>query len=161
MRFDAGHFGQYIMVGDSGYANTSFLATPYTINHPGLATDPIKRRYQAALIRTRNVVERQYGVLKRRFPVLRHGLNVALPTAQKLIVAAAILHNICIEEGEVDVDAEVAVAINAEEERRACEGNDSEARDSRCRITARDELLQHFRIEAAQNQRRTRLSVAN
>lgn len=42
------------------------LATPYTTNHPGLEMDTIKRRYQAALISTRNVVERQYGVFKRR-----------------------------------------------------------------------------------------------
>lgn len=152
MRFEAGHFGQYIMVGDSGYSNTSYLATPYTINHPGLATDPIKRRYQAALIRTRNVVERQYGVLKRRFPVLRHGLNVALPTAQKLIVAAAVLHNICIEEGEVDVDAELSLPINAEEESRGADEN--EERMPRGRRSARDEVLQHFRIKAAQEQRR-------
>ena len=41
MRFDTGYFGRYIIVGHSGYANTSFLATPYTINHPGLETNPI------------------------------------------------------------------------------------------------------------------------
>lgn len=165
MRFDCGQFGQYIMVGDSGYANTSYLATPYTMNHPGLDTDVIKRRYQAALIRTRNVVERQYGVLKRRFPVLRHGLNVALPTAQKLIVAAAILHNICIEEGEVDVDTELSLPIDAEEESHACEdSNRDEEHVPRGSKLARDEVLKHFRIESTQNQRRiecARRSEAN
>lgn len=151
MRFDTGYFGRYIMVGDSGYANTSYLATPYTINHPGLETNPIKRVYQASLIRTRNVVERMYGVLKRRFPVLRHGLNVSLPTAQKLIIAAAILHNICIEEGEVDVDelvenenVEESVNEQLTEDELFPGGNQS----------ARDGVLQYFRIESERHQHR-------
>ena len=146
MRFDAGYFGKYIMVGDSGYANTMYLATPYTINHPGFAADPVKRRYQAALIRIRNVVERQYGVLKRRFPVLRHGLNVALPTAQKIIIAAAILHNICIEEGAIEnVDEEMVDPI---------ETQPNELYDEvlpRGRQSARDEILQYFQIEERNN----------
>lgn len=151
MRFDTGYFGQYIMVGDSGYANTSYLATPYTISHPGLATNPIKRVYQASLIRTRNVVERMYGVLKRRFPVLRHGLNVSLPTAQKLIIAAAILHNICIEEGEVYVDEEVG---NENVEESANEQLTEEELLPGGNQLARDEVLQYFRIEAERHQHR-------
>lgn len=96
-RFENGHFGQYILVGDSGYANTFFLATPYTATNAQIANDVAMQRYQAHIISTRNVVERQYGVLKRRFPVLAYGMRVRVSTAQKLVTAAAIMHNICID----------------------------------------------------------------
>lgn len=96
-RFEAGEFGRYILVGDSGYRNTFFLATPYTENNPDLRNDAHMQAYQVAIIRTRNVVERQYGVLKRRFPALAYGMRVSIPTAQQLITTACILHNICID----------------------------------------------------------------
>lgn len=65
-QFEAGDFEHYILVGDSGYANTFFLATPYTANNNELAHDIHMQSYQAAVISTRNVVERQYGVIKRQ-----------------------------------------------------------------------------------------------
>lgn len=99
-RFQAGDFGHYILVGDSGYANTSYLATPYTANNNEIGGNRNMQAYQAAIIRTRNVVERQYGVMKRRFPALAYGMRVYIETAQKLISIAAILHNICIEQND-------------------------------------------------------------
>lgn len=55
-----------------------------------------QRKYNEAHIKTRNVVERQYGLLKRRFPVLALGIRLNLHTAGRVIVACCILHNICI-----------------------------------------------------------------
>lgn len=98
-RFEAGEFGNYILVGDSGYANTPYLATPFTGNNREIGHNVRMQAYQAAIIRTRNVVERQYGVLKRRFPVLAYGIRLKVPTAMKLITACAILHNIAIAAG--------------------------------------------------------------
>lgn len=42
-------------------------------------------------------MERQYGVIKRRFPALAMGLRIKLETACKVIVACCILHNICVD----------------------------------------------------------------
>ncbi|CAH2015230.1 unnamed protein product [Acanthoscelides obtectus] len=50
--------------------------------------------------RTRNVVERQYGVWKRRFPILKLGMRLDVHTVMAIIVATAVLHNIAIEENE-------------------------------------------------------------
>lgn len=50
-------------------------------------------------------MERQYGVLKRRFPALAVGIRLKLTTAVNVIIACAILHNICIimkEEDPID-----------------------------------------------------------
>lgn len=50
-------------------------------------------------------MERSYGVLKRRFPILHFGMQVRnLPAAQKLICVCAILHNMCIDHGDINVD---------------------------------------------------------
>lgn len=50
--------------------------------------------YKEAHISTRNVIERCFGVWKRRFPVLAYGLRLKLDTILQVIVATAVLHNI-------------------------------------------------------------------
>ena len=55
-----GHFGRFIIIGDSGYQNTVYLATP--LLEP---VTQVEELYNESQIRTRNVVERSYGVLKR------------------------------------------------------------------------------------------------
>lgn len=149
-RFHAGEFGQYILVGDSGYANTFYLATPYTANNNQIAHNAHMRAYQAAIIRTRNVVERQYGVLKRRFPALAYGLRVNVRIAQKLITVAAMLHNICIERNEIEAPrdhiVEDILGPNGEEEEEEIivrGGGDEHAAIRR--LNARDEIIQNFR----------------
>ena len=53
-----------------------------------------ERRYNYAHIRTRNTVERLFGVWKRRFSCLETGLRVKKETALVIIVATAVLHNV-------------------------------------------------------------------
>lgn len=95
MRFDRGDFGNYILVGDSGYRNSMYMATPF-LNIESAAHN----LYNESQIRTRNVVERSYGVLKRRFAVLSTGIKMQLQATQKIIVACAVLHNIAIDARE-------------------------------------------------------------
>lgn len=97
-RFERGDFGPYILIGDSGYGNTRYLATPYTAA-AGNQADRHVQRYNRSLVSTRNVVERQYGVWKRRFPIIAYGMRLRkVQTIQKVILATAILHNRCIDE---------------------------------------------------------------
>lgn len=93
-RLERGDFGRYIIVGDSGYKNTRYLATPYLHYDEN---DRAKNLYNESQIRTRNVVERSYGVWKRRFPVLSLGIRLALKRVQAVIVACGVLHNIAID----------------------------------------------------------------
>lgn len=53
---------------------------------------------QRAHISTRNVVERVFGVWKRRFPVLAVGIRTKLSTSMKTIVATAVLYNILLQQ---------------------------------------------------------------
>nr|CAH7715984.1 unnamed protein product [Callosobruchus chinensis] len=74
-------------------------------------------KIQSPVTRTRNPVERQYGVWKRKFPVLAVGIRVQLATTLNIIVATAVLHNIAIdhnEDGPID-DPEIS-SVNFNEE---------------------------------------------
>lgn len=44
--------------------------------------------------RTRTIVERTFGIWKRRFPCLSKGLNTKLLTSTTIVVACAVLHNL-------------------------------------------------------------------
>lgn len=85
----------YLFSGDSAYGLNSYMLTP-KIN-PLTRAENLYNEFQ---IRTRNSVERLFGVLKRRFPILAYGLRVKLETVLKIIVATAVLHNICINNKE-------------------------------------------------------------
>lgn len=132
-RFESDEFKEFILVGDSGYQNTMYLATPLLET-----TNRIEELYNESQIRTRNVVERGYGVLKRRFPCLALGLRVHITTTQDIILACAVLHNICIDqrdewEEEVDPD-DIDVPAESEVERAVGVGVPN----------VRNELLQHY-----------------
>ncbi|KAF0703595.1 putative nuclease HARBI1, partial [Aphis craccivora] len=94
-RLEANEFGNGLIVGDGGYAVKNYLLTPLL--------NPLTRAenlYQESQIRTRNVVERSYGVWKRRFPVLSLGIRLDLSKVEAIIVATAVLHNIAILQKE-------------------------------------------------------------
>lgn len=95
MRLERGEFANFIIVGDSGYRNTRYLATP-CLN----PDSDLKNLYNESQIRTRNVIERTFGVLKRRFPVLSTGMRLKLSTIKLIIIACAVLHNIAVDEKE-------------------------------------------------------------
>lgn len=108
-RFEQGRMGNLVLLGDSGYALTNYLMTPFL--HP---RTPAENLYNEAHIRTRNIVERSYGVWKRRFPVLANKLRLKLERVEAVIVACAVLHNIAIDakEEEPPVHPDVQQAID-------------------------------------------------
>lgn len=106
-----GRYERFLLIGDSGYAVKPYLLTPLQNTN----TEP-ERLYNEALIRTRNVVERQYGVWKRRFPILSRGIQVDVNTSMVIIILTTVLYNICIEMNEdvpnnVDVLEEIGNEI--------------------------------------------------
>ncbi|KAF9417921.1 hypothetical protein HW555_005066 [Spodoptera exigua] len=66
--------------------------TPGVLN--GKLVDPPQIRYNGAQIKTRNIVERTFGIWKRRIPCLSKGPGNKLETVSLIIVACAVLHNL-------------------------------------------------------------------
>lgn len=58
--------------------------------------DSSESRYQAAHIRTRNSIERAFGVRKRRFPCLDMGLKHLAERSAVITTACAALHNLAV-----------------------------------------------------------------
>lgn len=90
-RFENNEFGDKYLLGDSAYPCRRYLLTP--LLHP--QTDA-EERYNRAHISTRNIVERTFGVWKRRFSCLANGLRINVQRSLAVIVATAVLHNICL-----------------------------------------------------------------
>lgn len=90
-KFRNGLFGDYVLLGDSGYALKKYCITP--IRDPEGEAENL---FNESLIRTRNPIERTFLVWKRRFPVLSLGVRLDIEKVQGLIVATAILHNIAV-----------------------------------------------------------------
>src|SRR5436190_1947918 len=85
-------FGETYLLGDSGYPCMCYLLTPLSNSET-----EAQQRYNQAYIKTRNVIERTFGVLKRRFPCLSLGLRVSVEKVLLIIVATCVLHNIAIK----------------------------------------------------------------
>ncbi|XP_063931351.1 putative nuclease HARBI1 [Zophobas morio] len=112
----SGVYGTDFVLGDNGYPCRSYLLTP--LLNP---RNRMERAYNAAHKASRNCIERCFGVLKRRFPCLSRGLNMKLQSTLHIIVACAVLHNICIlekdaffegEDQDVDEDPELHIFNN-------------------------------------------------
>ncbi|XP_042905121.1 putative nuclease HARBI1 [Parasteatoda tepidariorum] len=86
---------KYHVLGDSGYPLRPYLMTPFL--HP---TGANQVRYNSTHARARNVVERQYGIWKRRFACLDVPFRCKLQNVQKIIVATAVLHNLALTMGD-------------------------------------------------------------
>ncbi|XP_036322255.1 putative nuclease HARBI1 [Rhagoletis pomonella] len=101
-RLETGEFGNNLLVADGGYRKAEYIVTPHLNPQTGE-----EQLYNYSHISTRNVVERSYGILKRRWPVLSMGMRVRIHTAQSIIVACAVLHNIAMNERDYVPDDEI------------------------------------------------------
>ena len=101
----------FLSVGDSGYPLEPWLMTP-------LATTTTMQEvaFNAAHCKTRNVVERCFGVWKSRFRCLDKTGGTLLYGAEKtcqLVVATAVLHNIAISRRLASVEDPAVLARSA------------------------------------------------
>lgn len=92
-KFTNGEFGvDSAIITDSAYALDDFVCKP--LQNPRSESE---KRYQFAQVRSRNVVERTYGVLKRKFQCLSEGMAFGRETIQDIILSCCILHNFMLD----------------------------------------------------------------
>lgn len=93
--FEANSVQNSWLLGDSAYPTRTYLLTP--LANP---ETPEEQLYQKSFIKTRNTIERCFGVWKRRFPVMAIGCRCKVENVMPIVVATAVLHNIACELNE-------------------------------------------------------------
>ncbi|XP_066593204.1 putative nuclease HARBI1 [Prorops nasuta] len=107
VNFESGMYKNGVLLGDSGYANKPYLLTP--LLNP---QTPAERLYNESYIKTRNVVERMFGIWKRRFPILALGMRYKLENIMPIIVATAVLNNIARQQLDLEPDDDPDLNLN-------------------------------------------------
>lgn len=126
----SGYWKNCLIVADSGYANTQYVVTPYL--NP---SNNIEELYNESIIRTRNPVERSYGVLKRRYPVLSFGSRLKLETTQAVIVACCVLHNMACDANDLEPPEQLNMDLPLNEEFSLREDHEPEVGNARKQLT--------------------------
>lgn len=123
-KFEREEFGKdSIVLGDSAYGPEYYMCKPLRN-----AVTNTEKKYQRSQIKTRNVAERTFGLLKRRFACLSIGMHYQLNKVQDIIVACCILHNMITQENnatrndpitneELDFQAEIGARLRANQGR--------------------------------------------
>jgi hypothetical protein len=89
-----------VLLGDAAYPCRDWLIPPLPTEQ-----EPVQHRFNKAHRQTRNLIERAFGVLKKRFYALKTGFRVRnMEFAAKLVICAVVLHNMCILHGDVGED---------------------------------------------------------
>lgn len=81
-----------LLLCDKGYGLSPWLMTPYRRPEPGF-----QRVFNRLLTRERAVIERVFGQLKSRFPILKNNIRLKTDRIPTIIVCCFILHNIAKE----------------------------------------------------------------
>ena len=100
------------LLGDSGYGLKPYLLTPYP--NPDRYSE---RKYNKVHSQTRMSIEKAFGVLKRRFPLLKHGLRLRKAEDNcKLILSAFVMHNMIIHYNRDGADAMLSYPVVEQEQ---------------------------------------------
>ena len=87
-----------LLAGDGAYPLTNWLMKPYPDR--GHLT-PEQRKFNKKFSALRSVVERAFGMLKSRWGIVMNKIEQKTSMLTKTVVASCILHNICIERGDL------------------------------------------------------------
>ncbi|XP_058086495.1 protein ALP1-like [Magnolia sinica] len=110
--------GKYYVV-DAGYAHSPGFMAPYRgvryhlqKYRTGRAPANIKELFNYRHAQLRNAIERCFGVLKDRFPILKSAMQYEFQTQVQIVIACCVLHNYIRTENESRLDSDF-VGISA------------------------------------------------
>lgn len=124
------------ILGDSAYGPQRYMCKP--LANPNTRAE---KQYYRAQVKSRNVVERAFGILKRRFPCLLLGMRFRRDKVQDVVVACCVLHNFLLQANGIVAEIprdEIDHQINVGEQLIA------EQQESRREITTQHYLLTNY-----------------
>lgn len=86
-----------LLLGDEGYPISQWLMTPF--RQPN---SPQQRNFNNVFTKERVIIERCFGQLKRRFPILHYKVRLRLDKVASAIIACFVFHNVAKYLGDVD-----------------------------------------------------------
>ena len=95
----------YQILADSAYPISTSVITPFTNREDLCARDTRRNEIHSSVTM---MIERAFGILKKRFAILKFVESTDLSKIKHIILCCVILHNICIDQRdyvEVDLDA--------------------------------------------------------
>ena len=87
-----------LLAGDSAYPLTTWLMKPFPDR---CRLTPKQRKFNVKFSALRCVVERAFGMLKSLWRTILKTIEEKTTTLKKTVIAARVLHNICIESGDL------------------------------------------------------------
>ena len=97
-----GFLNSFHIIGDSAYRINRFLMTPYKAVRRAL--NDSEKSFNRQLSSKRQVIERCFGFILRRWPRLKYLNMKSKEKRLKVVAAACALHNLCILENDMDID---------------------------------------------------------
>ncbi|XP_064462095.1 uncharacterized protein LOC135372408 [Ornithodoros turicata] len=94
---------KYHILGDAAYALREYILTPYR-DYGNLT--PQQLNFNLCLSQTRVRIEHAFGLLKNRFRQLLLLEMWTVPKATQFILACCVLHNLCVDGGDVTIEDE-------------------------------------------------------
>jgi len=110
------YFQNFYLLGDSAYPSLPWLIPPFKDN--GRLTEE-QKAFNFRLSSTRIIIEHAFGLLKGRFRRLGHFENLHIKLIVKCIMAACVLHNMCLLENdliEIKLDTDIQTETEDPEE---------------------------------------------
>ncbi|XP_046674737.1 putative nuclease HARBI1 [Homalodisca vitripennis] len=98
-----------LLIGDSGYGIAPWLMTPY--ENPITARE---RAYNPCLAQERVIIERCFGQLKQRFPIMQNKIRIKTENVPSMVVCCFILHNVAKRLSDEDFDFNIEERQNSE-----------------------------------------------
>ena len=99
----AGQAANCVLLGDEGYPISPWLLAPYRRRDlPNL--QPHQINFNEIFTRERIIVERVFGIMKKRFPICAYKIRFPPPKCAEIIMACCILHNIAKYLGDPDFE---------------------------------------------------------
>ncbi|KAH7973555.1 hypothetical protein HPB49_002374 [Dermacentor silvarum] len=92
---------RYHILGDAAYPIREHLLTPFK-NYGNMTQ--AKSKYNTCHASTRVVIENAFALLKQRFRQLRYIEFTTVDKITQFIVGCCVLHNICLDNGDIDVE---------------------------------------------------------